>query len=501
MSQIARWLDRAAAEVEAAVPLLNASNLFPVADGDTGTNLLVTLKAAAIGARAGEMAGASRAALEEAVGNSGVILSEILRGISQGLPHGWAAAWIRANEVAHSAVINPAPGTMLTVSAAIARRATEVGSHSADAELLHELWQAARAAALESASHPPIPEAAGTVDAGAYGLERVIGALAAVTNDIDCEPLPVSMPSRVVQQPSMAAVNAIGMTEVMYLLEGCSAENAELLRQTLHGLGDSVLVVGSEDLWNVHVHCIDTAAAIEAGIAHGRPKKIRITPLNAAPISPRCIIVVSNGPGLTQLLTQSGAQVIDAFDRRPDGTEFVVAAADAREAILMPHSRSSALAAAGAIEPLRQAGVRVSVLPTRSPVQVLAALAVHDDQLSFDDDLVAMTAASGQTRYATIAVAKRDALTSVGPCKTGNILGLIGGDVLVIGSDVEQVARDVVMRFVATGGELLTLIRGQGVSSALTSGLIAEVRSNYPAIEVQDIDGGQLHYPLLIGLE
>lgn len=495
MSLTARWLDRAAAEVEAAVPLLNAHNLFPVADADTGTNMLVTLKAAAAGAASDQMQGAARAALVEALGNSGVILSQILHGLAQGYADGWKSAWIRADELAQRAVVNPAPGTILSVSAAVAACAREMGEIDEGA-LLDQLWQAARTAALKTAEHPPTPSARGTVDAGAHGLERVIGALAVTVNGGECTPLPVPETS-VRAIPSH--VPTAGSSEVMYLLEGCSVASADALRVKLSGIGDSVLVVGDEDLWNVHVHCVDVAAAIEAGLEIGRPKRIRITPLGVQ--EERSIVVVSNGPGLTALLQQVGAHVIDAFDRRPDAQDFVAAAADAREAILMPHSRASAEAAAAAVEPLRQAGVRVSVLPSRSPVQVLSALAVHDKSSSFDDDLVAMTSAAGQTKYATIAIARRDALTTAGMCKAGDVLGLIGGDVLLIGQDVSAVAHEVVARFIAMGGELLTLVRGAGADPALTESLSKSVRASHPEIEIQEIDGGQLYYPLLIGLE
>lgn len=500
MSLTARWLERAAAEVQAAVPVLNAHNLFPVADADTGTNMLITLKAAAVGASSDDIGGAARAALVEAVGNSGVILSELLHGLAQSLDEGWAAAWIRADELAQRAVVNPAPGTILSVSAAVAQRARELSGVD-DGEVVSQLWQAAREAALATAENPPIAAAQGTVDAGAHGLERVIGALAVTLNGGECTPLPVPDSPAKATSIAPAPTAQQGMSEVMYLLEECSVESADKLRARLNEIGDSVLVVGSEALWNVHVHCVDVAAAIEAGLAQGRPQRIRITSLQEADKGSRSVVVVSNGPGLTELLKQCGAVVIDAFDRRPETQDFVAAAADAREAILMPHSRASAQAAAAAVEPLRQAGVRVSVLPTRSPVQVLSALAVHDAASSFDDDLVSMTGASSQTRYATIAIAKRDALTTVGPCKAGDVLGLIGGDVLVIGNDVTQVSQEVVSRFVATGGELLTLVRGADAQSELTSVLIKSVRTSHPEIEIQEIDGGQLYYPLLIGLE
>jgi DAK2 domain fusion protein YloV len=492
----APWLDRASAEVEAVSALLNATNLFPVPDADTGTNMLLTLKAAARGAASDGIAGAARAALMEAAGNSGVILSEILRGISGGLGDGWASAWIAGDAAAQAAVTTAQPGTILSVSAAVARAASE---HSGtDAELAASIWAAARAAALDTAAHPPIPSALGTVDAGAHGLERVVAAFAAVVAGTECTPLPVSAPTACV---ATGGPTTEALYEVMYLLEECSAESAAALRSALEGLGDSVLVVGDADLWSVHVHLVDPGAAVEAGIRHGRPRRIRITPLATEAVA-RTLIVVSNGPGLTEILRTAGARVIDASGgRRPEAVEFIAAGRDVREVVLLPHDRRSLAAAVDAVEALRLAGVRVAVLPTKSTVQVLAALAVHDASRSFDDDLVAMTAAAGQTRYATMATALRDGLTSAGPCRAGDLLGMINGDVSVIGSDLGTVSIDVVDRLLASGGELLTLVTGADAPPEVADAVVAHAKQSHPEIEVQVIDGGQHFYPLLIGLE
>jgi uncharacterized protein len=497
---IAPWLDRAAAEVEQVAGLLNATNLFPVADADTGTNLLVTLKAAARGANESGLPGATRAALVEAAGNSGVILSEILRGLEAGLASGWASAWVAADAAAQAAVSSAKPGTILSVTKAIAEVAQDhTGS---DAELAMGIWVAARQAALDTAEHPPIPQAQGTVDAGAHGLERVVAAFAAVVGSGDCAPLslngvPVTAPAGCV---TSAPVDS-GFFEVMYLLDECSAEGAALLRERLNALGDSVLVVGDSTLWNVHVHLAEPGPAIDAGLAVGRPSRIRITPL-FAPTPERTLIVVSNGSGLTALMKESGARVIDASaGRRPDAQEFVAAVEGAREAILLPHDQRSLTAAADAVEALRLSGIRVAVLPTKSTVQVLAALAVHDANISFDDDLVTMTAAAGHTRYATLATALRDGIGAAEPYRKGDLLGLIHGDVVVVGKDLTDTSLHVLERLVASGGSLLTLVSGEDAPHDLINVVVSRARELQPEMEIQTIDGGQAFYPLLMGLE
>lgn len=493
---VAPWLERAYAEVEAVAPLLNATNLFPVPDADTGTNLTLTLKAAARAAREEGMTGAAKAALIEAAGNSGVILSEMLRGIAGSLDRGWAEAWIAADEAARSAVTHGREGTILSVSHAVATAARESGAGS-DAELAAAIWAAARTAALDTADHPPIPSARGTVDAGAHGLERVVAAFAAVVAGRECDALPVSVPTECASVGDQRAV----LYEVMYLLEQCTAADAERLRAELDRIGDSVLVVGDAQMWSIHVHLEDAGAAIEAGLRYGRPRRLRITPLQTETVE-RTLIVVSNGPGLTAILGGSGARVIDASaGRRPEAKEFVAAGANAREVILMPHDRRSLAAAVEAVERLRLSGVRVAVLPTKSTVQVLAALAVHDPSRSFDDDLVAMTAAAGQTRYATLATALRAMQTPMGECREGDLLGLINGDVSVVGSEVSEVALAVVDRMIASGGELLTLVTGHDLPHDLVAAVRAHVESRRPGMEIQVFDGGQVYYPLLIGLE
>jgi DAK2 domain fusion protein YloV len=489
---------------------LDGENLFPVADGDTGANVLATLEsgAEALAAADGEVTSlaktAARATLIEAKGNSGVILSEILRGLANGLERGLGAGLISADAAAQRAVTRPVAGTILT---AMAAAAAAVEANMGDKEVALAAWSAARDAALQSALTPPIPSAQGTIDAGAHALERILAALAGTLDPTlqPIEPLPASsvLPTADLRSPQL---NVDGGFEVMYLLPDTSAEAADFLRDKLSGLGRSVLVVGSHELWNVHVHTDDPGEVIESGLAIGRPTRIRVASLSSGGdqeicISARRIVAVANGVGIAEVLREAGAVVISALDsRRVTPEEWWQATIGASEVLLLPQDRHGVQSAQEALAEIRNTGIRVAVLPTRSTVQALAAIAVHDPLRSFDDDLVAMTSAASHTRFATLAFAKSNRKSPV-PYTFGDAIGIIDGEVMVVGRNLAEVAENVLRRMLMGGGEILTLIRGADATGELADQLSTTARSLIPEIAIAIQDGGQAWYPLLIGVE
>lgn len=230
------------------------------------------------------------------------------------------------------------------------------------------------------------------------------------------------------------------------------------------------MVVGGDGLWNVHVHVDDAGAAVEAGVEAGRPYRIRITHFaadrGAAHREPaqRAVVAVVPGDGLSGLCAEAGATTVLARPGEPPASGELVDAirrAHAREVVLLPNDAQLRHTAAAAAEQARTEGIRVALVPTRAAVQGIAALAVHEPGRSFDEDVVAMTAAAGATRYAELAVAERQSWTMAGICQAGDILGLIDGDVAVIGEDVPRTARTVLDRMLSAGGELVTLILGR----------------------------------------
>jgi DAK2 domain fusion protein YloV len=487
---------------------IDALNVYPVPDGDTGTNLYLTVESALeeVEARPDDgdllrtLRAATHGALLGARGNSGVILSQLMRGASEVLvtashepvAQRTRSALAAAAEAAYAAVAHPVEGTILTVARAAAEAAAVEPS-----EDFATVLKAAASGAAEALRHTPEQleplRRAGVVDAGGRGLVVVLDALVAtVTGD---RPMslraPVALP-----QPQVADVErrrAGGPAfEVMYLLEA-RPDAVDRLRAELEPLGDSLLVG-------------------EAGGRPGRPYRIAITHFGdqvaagdeATSDRTRAVIALAPGEGLALLAAEAGARVVHGAPTRRPATRDVLEAiqgAHAREIVVLPNDSDTLPVAEAAAEYARSAGLRVAVIPSRASVQVLAALAVHDPGRHFEDDVVAMTAAARATRHGEVTTAVREALTSAGVCRPGDVLGLLDGDVVMIGADVRAVATDLLDRMLAAGGELVTLVLGEDADPDLGRGLQEHLARSHRSAESCVYLGGQPHYPLLIGVE
>jgi dihydroxyacetone kinase-like predicted kinase len=291
------------------------------------------------------------------------------------------------------------------------------------------------------------------------------------------------------------------------------------LKDVLGELGDSLVVVGggpsSPGLHNVHVHVNDVGAAIEAGVEAGTPFRITVTrfadqiaaddvPRPAALPPRRGVVAVAAGPGLGALFQQAGATVVDGGPTaNPSTAELLdaVRRTGMSEVVLLPNDANTVGVATAAAAAAREEGFAVAVVPTRAVVQGLAALAVCDQNRPFADDVAAMAEAAGSTRYAEVTTAVREAMTMAGVCRPGDVLGLIEGDVVLIGSEVEDVARQLLERMLAGGGELVTVVAGEEAADGLGERLSSYVEKGFPAAEAVAYDGGQPHYPVLLGVE
>ncbi|MYS21288.1 hypothetical protein GA0115240_128612, partial [Streptomyces sp. DvalAA-14] len=282
-------------------------------------------------------------------------------------------------------------------------------------------------------------------------------------------------------------------------------------RDRLDLLGDSLVIGGGDGLWNVHVHVDDVGAAVEAGIEAGRPYRIRVTHFGeqtgrrpGRERARRAVVAVVHGEGLAGLCAQAGATVVAVRPGEQPASGEIAAAirrAHAREVILLPNDTELRHAAGAAAEQARADGVRVALIPTRSAVQGLAALAVHEPSRHFDEDVVAMTSAAGATRYAELAVAEHRSWTMAGVCQAGDVLGLIDGDVAVIGADLAATAVTVLDRMLAAGGELVTLIPGATAPADLARRIESHVREIHLAVDTVTYEGGLQAAPLLMGVE
>ncbi|MGW6566887.1 DAK2 domain-containing protein [Streptomyces sp. NPDC054975] len=496
---------------------IDAINVYPIADGDTGTNLYLTVESAAQAVEAvfaaddPDAADAVRAmahgALIGARGNSGTILSQLLRGMASVLADGrdgdhLARALAAAARAAREAVAHPVEGTILTVASAAAGACEGGGSL---VTVARGAYEGARTALEATPAQLAVLERAGVVDAGGRGLVAVLGALVEVlSGEAQVRPPAASVPLRSVEDCAPEDGPAF---EVIYLLE---AEDAavERLRARLDALGDSLVVVGGDGLWNVHVHVDDAGAAVEAGVEAGRPHRIRITHFAGVPEVrerlQRAVVAVVPGEGLAGLCTEAGATTVLARPGEPPASGELVDAirrAHAREVVLLPNDTDLRHTAGAAAEQARAEGIRVALIPTRAAVQGIAALAVHEADRRFDEDVVAMTAAAGATRYAELAVAERQSFTSAGVCQAGDVLGLIEGDVAVIGQDLTTTARTVLDRMLSAGGELVTLIVSDETPAPLAAALERHVRETYLAVDTATYNAGAGAPPLLIGVE
>ncbi|MFD6997364.1 DAK2 domain-containing protein [Streptomyces mirabilis] len=581
---------------------IDAINVYPVADGDTGTNLYLTVESAAAaveavfagyatvtgvgptgsaasGAVSTAVTGAGLPTLADAVramahgaligarGNSGTILAQLLRGMAQvlaadgeadgaaggetdaetdGATDGESAhtdgqalrlALRQAADSAREAVAHPVEGTVLTVATAAAEAAT--GTEGDCGTVACAAYEGARAALMATPGQLAVLERAGVVDAGGRGLLAVLAALAEtftgespgagrVAGEVHTRVNGMDGVSGVDRVDGVGRVDVNGVCvdsrpgeespafEVTYLLEAEDADVARL-RARLDRLGNSLVVVGGDGLWNVHVHADDAGAVVEAGVEAGRPYRIRITHFGlgdahtagAAGRPPReraqrAVVAVVPGEGLAGLYAEAGATTVLARPGEPPASGELVEAvrrAHAREVVLLPNDADLRHTAAAAAEQARTEGVRVALIPTRSAVQGIAALAVHEPERRFDEDVVAMTSAAGATRYAEVAVAERQSWTMAGICQAGDVLGLIDGDVAVIGSDITATAETVLDRMLAAGGEMVTLVLGDEAPGSIAAHLEARVRESYLAVDTVAYRGGRQGALLLIGVE
>lgn len=538
LGAVRRFADLAVRDLSAAREEIDALNVYPVPDGDTGTNMYLTMVAArtaleehlgTTGTEAADLREAlqvySRGALLGARGNSGVILSQLVGALMRHLGHGgpgdrsaalFARGMVLATDAAYAAVGEPVEGTILSVAKA-ATEAAVARAGDADAHLGDVLCAAARAAREALARTPEqmqLLHDAGVVDAGGRGLCVILDAAETAVTGKHPVGAPVPMGTHAIPQPLPTGdLTADGPGyEVMYLLD---AEDDAIpgLRSRLQGLGDSLVVVGGEGLWNVHVHVDDVGAAVEAGIEAGRPRRIRVTHFaeqvtrareKRAERRGRAVVAVAAGDGLAGLFREAGATVIEGAPGRRPSTGEILAAIEqchAAEVVVLPNDPDSlGVAAAAAATAEERGDVRVVVVPTRAQVQGIAAIAVHEPGRTFDSDVVHMTSAARGTRHGAVTVAAKQAMTTAGPCEPGDVLGVLQGDFAIIGTDLVEVGTQVLDRLLGGGGELVTLVTGQD-AAGLAERCQEWVESHHPGVDVLVYDGGQERYPLLVAVE
>jgi len=512
------WLRRATSVIGDSADALNAINVFPVPDADTGSNLKLTMTGISQAVPNLERASldpAVQAAILSAHGNSGAIVAEMFVSVCRmleydlpalrSMPRGALVATLlrSAAVAARRAVARPVAGTILTVADEAASAAEKAAtSHPEDALAV---VLAAQHDAHEALARTPqqldVLASAGVVDAGGQAYVLLIDVLAEVLGGAPALPLTAvtpRLPGRQFEERSMT-----GEYEVMYTLRGTRPSDLDALRERLSELGRSVVIVGDEAIAQVHVHLGEAGPAVEAALPLGELSQIRITALPPSlGAGRRSVLAVVAGSGLAQAVASLGG--VPVLAAGGDVTvEELQAAADRTcgDLVILPNGTENLKSADQVAAELRRTGRRVGIIPTLAQVQGLAAMAVHEPSADFESVVVAMSGAAGHARHGAVTVAEKSAMTMAGRCEPGDVLGAVQGDVVVIGTSMAEVAWQVVERLLAAGGELLTLVRGLGAAEDLVPGLTARVRERPSAIDVEVLDGQQPRYPLLLWVE
>jgi fatty acid kinase len=532
---------------------LNRLNVYPVPDGDTGTNMALTVESvvqeleseAPSDGGTATMAGVCDAirhgSLMGARGNSGVILSQVLRGLADtfapldSVSGADVVTGLRsAADAAYRAVLRPVEGTILTV---VRRAAESVEQAVADGEsALGEVLERALAAASHAVAQTPellpVLREAGVVDAGGRGFELL---LASWLNVVSGRPVPG--PEVVATPPSVQAhLHADGAGadgahadadsdlaglryEVMYFLHA-DDEGIDGFKRAWGALGDSIVVVGGDGIWNCHVHTNDIGAAIEAGIAVGTPAQIRVTDL-LEQVEERQeeewvrrentdllehvttgVVAVAVGDGLQKLFTSLGVQrVVAGGQSMNPSTAQILAAVDGCRAdgvIVLPNNKNI-VPVAKQVPGLTE--LPVHVIPTGSVVEALGALVAYDACAPLDVNAAAMGEAAARVRAGEVTQAVRDSVAECGPIATGDWIAITGDGVRVATKSSTDAAIALIDELLGDDAELVTIIAGADADADDTARINEHLASAHPDVEVELHHGDQPLYPYLICVE
>ncbi|WP_019969601.1 DAK2 domain-containing protein [Mycobacterium sp. 141] len=531
-SALRAWAHTAVEELIAHTDEINRLNVFPVPDADTGTNMLFTMRSAwaqVNGDRAGDVAQVAAAlaagALQGARGNSGVILSQILSAVAEVIASAalqregdladidgvlFGAALRHAVALVVASMDEPVSGTIVSVLQAAAGAAEHCAADGADIAAVSLAAAEAAGAALDRTPHQlDVLAEAGVVDSGGRGLLVLLDAMTSTI--AGCAPhRPAYQPSA---QPTRPATAAPPQFEVMYRLSGCGPGAVEGLRAGLEQLGESVTIAtfgGAE--YSLHVHVDDAGAAVEAGLAVGTLSRIQITALlggaGAIPAAgwsrERAVLAVVDGDGGAELFAGEGAAILRSRDAEPISAKQLLRAlvdTGAAQVMVLPNGYVAAEELVAGCTAAIGWGIDVVPVPTASMVQGLAALAVHDGARQAVDDGYAMARAAAGARHGAVRVATEEALTWAGTCKPGDGLGIAGDEVLIVGPDITAAAAGLIDLLLMAGGELITVLTGDGVTCEVGRALQEHVHSKHLGAELVTYHTGHRDDALLIGVE
>jgi DAK2 domain fusion protein YloV len=516
--------------------VINRLNVYPVPDGDTGTNMALTMESVSTALAAvddhatmGEVTKAiSHGSLMGARGNSGVILSQLLRGMVSDFPtdgdvgpEDFAVALAHADVLARQAVLRPVEGTILSIARAGAEGAE--AHHESLLSLARGARDAAKIALEKTPEQLSVLKQAGVVDSGGAGLVLFFDALCHVVggDELPVAPPVDSVEVHVREEPRGEHALSELRYEVMYLLEADDSK-MHAFREVWAGLGDSIVIVGGDGLYNCHIHTDDVGATIEASFDAGRPRDIRVTDLSEQVVEERwvreatlsldddvidpapatAVVAVVVGEGIGRIFHSLGVRqlVLGGQSMNPSTADLVAAvqATGSDQVVLLPNNknvRPVAEQVAGLVDQ------RVGVVPTNSIVEGFAALLAYDPAASLEQNIATMKASACNVVAGEVTQAVRDTTTDVGEVHVGDWIGLGSSGVLSIADSIAAASNQLLSKLLKPEHELLTIIEGDGSSPANTRRITEFLAEAHPQVGVEVHHGGQPLYPYYFGLE
>ena len=538
---VAGYRDALAAHKEG----INKLNVYPVPDGDTGTNMALTLAAVVeeLNGAGDDLAAVCKAishgSLMGARGNSGVILSQILRGISNVVAEAdgldaasGARALAEATAAAYEAVMRPVEGTILTVIREASEAAVKAAEGGADLVTMLEAAQAQGADALaRTPDMLPVLKDAGVVDAGGTGFLLLLDVL---LNIVDGRPVPEALdgdgPVFTEALPGHGERGEHGdisdlRYEVMYFLEAPD-DAIPAFKDVWAGIGDSIVVVGGDGIWNCHIHTDDIGPSIEAAIDIGTPRKIRVTDLieqveeerwvrdaadaGASDEVPEhlrtpvtcAVVAVATGEGIRRIFHSLGVQgiVTGGQSMNPSTAELIAAveAVPADHVVILPNNKNI-IPVAEQVD--AHTSKTVLVVPTKGITEGFAALLAYDPEANGTENAAEMAEAAESVVAGEITRAVRDSSCDVGPIATGDWLGIARDGIRAVQGDLADAATVLLEVLVTERHEIVTIIEGEGSSAGATRHITEWLGEHRPEATAEVHHGGQPLYPYLFGIE
>jgi DAK2 domain fusion protein YloV len=515
-----------AAALEAECDEINALNVFPVPDGDTGTNMFLTMQSVIEemnGIREDVKAYATAikdGSLKGARGNSGVILSQILRGISDVIIEGEVLdaglitrALNQGSRVAYEAVMKPVEGTMLTVIKDMAKAARKAARRSDDiVAIMQEVVKEADESVVRTPDLLDVLKEAGVVDAGGRGIAVMAGsALAALTGE--------KVAVRAVSKETMIQSFEDQVIDLTYLnctefLLKSDTIDVDKFKKSIRGLGDSMLVVGGGGMYRTHIHTNDPGKVLARATQQGELSQIKINNMKeqseeraaslkeVKEIKEIAVVAVAAGEGIKRILRSLGVTGIvnGGQTMNPSAADIAGGIDSSRsgKVIVLPNNKNIILTAQQASDLTKK---EVSVIPTRSIPEAFAALLAFEPEKSLKENQRAMDAAFKAVKTGEVTRASRDSKARIGDIRKGDTIGIYDSDIVTAGKDIIETGEALIRTMLDKDSEVLTILTGDGLRPDDMLELRAKLQKEYPDMEVEIHDGGQPLYPLIVGVE